>query len=286
MYGIIYKITNTMDGKVYIGQTIRNFHERYEGSLENTKNRYLKRAIDKYGTEVFEVTEVLDTAETKEELDEKERYYIAFYRSNDRNYGYNITEGGHRGKQADETKKRIADAQRGEKNHMYGKRGKDNPRYCRMELTCAKCGKPIEVSRCDMKRSSYHYCSSECARSSKLHFKPQTKNRILVTCDYCGKTFERRPSEIIGREHLYCSQNCKNRHQKTMLKGRSNPNFGNHKVAGANNGRAKKVLCITTGEVFNSAIEAGIKYGIKRGGIPACCRGEQKTAGGKEWKYL
>lgn len=36
-----------------------------------------------------------------------------------------------------------------------------------------------------------------------------------------------------------------------------NPNFGNHKVAGANNGRAKKVLCITTGEVFDCAIDAG-----------------------------
>ena len=65
-----------------------------------------------------------------------------------------------------------------------------------------------------------------------------------------------------------------------------NPNYNNHKVSGGNNGRAKKVFCITTGEIFDCAIDAGKKYGIKRGLIPACCRGEQKTAGGKEWKYL
>ena len=60
MYGIIYKITNTVDGKIYIGQTVRSFWERYEGHLENTKNRHLKRAIQKYGVDAFEIVEVLE----------------------------------------------------------------------------------------------------------------------------------------------------------------------------------------------------------------------------------
>lgn len=286
MYGIIYKITNTVDGKIYIGQTVRSFWERYEGHLENTKNRHLKRAIQKYGVDAFEIVEVLDAAETKEELDAKEQYYIALYRSNERQYGYNIADGGHRGKQADETRKLIGDAQRGEKNHMYGKRGKDNPRYCRTALVCANCGKPIEVLRSDLTRSKYHFCSPECAQSSNIQRKPQEKKQVQVTCDYCGKVFEKRPSELLGKKNLYCSRKCQNEHQKIILKGASNPNYGNHKVSGGNNGRAKKVLCVTTGEVFDSAIEAGQKYGIKRGLIPACCRGNQKTAGGKEWKYL
>lgn len=286
MYGIIYKITNIIDGRVYIGQTTRSFWERYDGHLANTTNRHLKHAVEKYGAEAFEIVEALDTAETKEELDEKERYYIALYRSNERAYGYNIADGGHRGKQADETRQLIGDAQRGEKNHMYGKYGKDNPRYCRIPLICASCGKPIEVQRCKMKRSKYHFCSPECARSSSVHHKPQEKKRVQVVCDFCGVTFEKRPSELVGKKHLYCSRDCRNEHQKIILQGSENPNFGNHKVAGANNGRAKKVLCVTTGEIFDCAAEAGKKYGLKRGLIPACCRGNTKTAGGKEWKYL
>lgn len=286
MYGVIYKITNIVTGKVYIGQTIRTFWARYEGHLKNTKNRYLKRAIALYGLEAFEITEMLDTAETKEELDEKEKYYIALFHSNERQYGYNIAEGGHRGKQSDETKKLIGDAQRGVRNHMYGKLGKSNPNYSRAKLKCANCGKPIDVQKCNVKRSKYHYCSDECRLASKAHYPPQEKKRVQVVCANCGKVFEKRPSELSGKKNLYCSQDCKNERQKASLKGTANPNYGNHKVAGANNGRAKKVLCITTGEVFNSAIEAAQKYGLKRGLIPACCRGDQKTAGGKKWMYL
>ena len=217
MYGIIYKITNTVDGKIYIGQTVRSFWERYEGHLENTKNRHLKRAIQKYGVDAFEIVEVLDTAETKEELDAKEQYYIALYRSNERQYGYNIADGGHRGKQADETRKLIGDAQRGEKNHMYGKRGKDNPRYCRTALVCANCGKPIEVLRSDLTRSKYHFCSPECAQSSNIQRKPQEKKQVQVTCDYCGKVFEKRPSELLGKKNLYPA-NVKTNIKKLFLK--------------------------------------------------------------------
>lgn len=48
--------------------------------------------------------------------------------------------------------------------------------------------------------------------------------------------------------------------------------------------RSKKVLCVETNEIFNSAKEAMEAIGIK--GIDACCRGKQKTAGGYHWKYI
>ena len=286
MYGIIYKITNIINGKVYIGQTIRTFKERYEGSIENTKNRHLKSAIEKYGVDAFVVDEQLDTAETKEELDRKEQYYIQLYGSDQRDKGYNIMSGGSRGKQAEESKKLISEAQLGEKNHMYGKYGENNPRYSCIKKNCFTCGKEIMVQVSRSKRSKYFYCSDECRKSSKEHLNAKPRVRIKIKCSYCEKEFEKRPSEIKGKKYVYCSKECQNLHYKEIFNGKNNPNYDNHAVSGGNNGRARTVYCITTGETFSSAVEAGEKYGIKNGLISACCRGIQKTAGGKKWKYL
>lgn len=56
--------------------------------------------------------------------------------------------------------------------------------------------------------------------------------------------------------------------------------------------RKKKVICITTNEIFDSAQEASIYYNLDKGAVSKCCRGKQKTAGkltdGTKlvWKYL
>lgn len=52
-YGYIYIITNTVNNKVYIGQTTIGFDKRYKGSIKNTHNEHLKRAIEKYGKVVM-----------------------------------------------------------------------------------------------------------------------------------------------------------------------------------------------------------------------------------------
>ena len=44
-YGVIYKITNKINKKVYIGQTVRDFNKRYGGSLNNTHNEHLRNSI-------------------------------------------------------------------------------------------------------------------------------------------------------------------------------------------------------------------------------------------------
>ena len=95
VYGYIYKIENLINGKVYIGKTTRTFNERYKYNLEkNTHNNHLKSSIKKYGIDNFYINEELDKALTKEELNEKEKYWIEHYKSNDEKYGYNILSGG------------------------------------------------------------------------------------------------------------------------------------------------------------------------------------------------
>lgn len=83
----IYKIINIKNGKIYIGQSIR-LDESYYGS-----GLLITRAIKKYGKEHFS-REIIDYANSIEELCEKEKFWIAYYNSINRDIGYNITPGG------------------------------------------------------------------------------------------------------------------------------------------------------------------------------------------------
>lgn len=285
-YGKIYFIRNKINGKVYIGQTVNDLKKRYEKGIQNTHNEHLRKAIKYYGIDAFEIIDNVFVAESKEELDAKEIELIRQYKATNKRYGYNYLSGGHNGKHNKESREKIGKAQKGTLNHMYGKKGKLNPRYGCMEKNCDFCGKPIEVAQVRIRRSKHFYCSDECrkkdVRNTRLHKK---KNVVTIQCDYCGKEFQKYPSQIKNKKHVYCSMGCKDAHQKTLLAGKNNPNHGNSKVSGGHNGRAKSVICITTNERFACARDAEKKYGISRGLVAACCRGDQKSSGGLEWKY-
>lgn len=80
--------------------------------------------MKKYGFEHFHFEILEDNIKTKEELDEKEKQYIKEYHSLCSENGYNIELGGNSaGKHSEETKKKIGESQKGEKNHMWGKTG-------------------------------------------------------------------------------------------------------------------------------------------------------------------
>lgn len=100
MKGKIYKITNKINGKIYVGQTIRSLEERFQkhcwGTTINDKyhmNMAIKKAIRKYGKENF-IIELIEEVET-DKLDEREVYWISVYDSY--NKGYNCTLGGQNG---------------------------------------------------------------------------------------------------------------------------------------------------------------------------------------------
>lgn len=90
MYGYVYLTTNLITNKIYIGQKKSStfLGTKYLGS-----GKYLKHAVAFYGKDNFNV-ELLDVAYCREELSEKESYYIDLYNSTDFNIGYNIAKGG------------------------------------------------------------------------------------------------------------------------------------------------------------------------------------------------
>ena len=91
---LIYKITNKLNGKVYIGQTTKTLDIRRKGHIQAAKdgiNHHLYNAMNKYGIENFEFEEVCK-ANSKSELNYLEAKYIIEYDSV-RN-GYNMGYGG------------------------------------------------------------------------------------------------------------------------------------------------------------------------------------------------
>lgn len=94
VYGIIYLIRNTLNGKVYIGQTTKTLERRWKE--HNWSSRYkspLKAALRKYGATAFTAS-VLHQAFSRQELDEMEVCAIWSHDSTNRSSGYNLTPGG------------------------------------------------------------------------------------------------------------------------------------------------------------------------------------------------
>ena len=146
MFGYVYITENLINHKKYIGQkkSTKFLHNKYLGS-----GAILRKAIQKYGADNFEVSLICECF-SKEELDEKEQYYIALYDAvNDINF-YNLTKGGESGlggpkfkghKHTDETKKLISEKSCGEKNGFYGKKHTEETKAIMKEK--AKYRKPV-----------------------------------------------------------------------------------------------------------------------------------------------
>lgn len=95
---VIYKITNKINGKCYIGKTIQNFeqYKKYhiatsKNKKHKTYNKVLYKAFRKYGINNFE-WEIITQCNALDELNKNEIYYIEYFDSI--NNGYNLTSGG------------------------------------------------------------------------------------------------------------------------------------------------------------------------------------------------
>ena len=124
--GYVYKITNTVNGKAYIGISIREpIQGRIKAHLSGQGNRLLARAIKKYGQDAF-TYEVLESNVFDEFLPELEVAYIANYNTV-APHGYNLTYGGEgAGRPCDETRERMSEARRNKKRPPFSEAHRKN----------------------------------------------------------------------------------------------------------------------------------------------------------------
>lgn len=184
-HGVIYKITNKINGKAYIGQTTTTISFRWKAHLRTKTCRYLHHAIVKYGQESFMIEE-LATCSSHEDLDLLERIVIEQEKTLVP-YGYNLRTGGHaNSKLSDETKKRFSEVRIG--IPRTGRSAKGNARYCTQPSS-----RPV-MSRCVVTGLEIGYKTASFAREEG--FFPAS---ILNNCK--GKTGQHK-----GRWWWYADQ--------------------------------------------------------------------------------
>ena len=110
--GIVYKITNQINGKVYVGMTEKSLLERFKEHSSWARSRYysvtlLFRAIRKHGPENFAIEEIA-RANSRADLAVLEMKYISELRSHLPDVGYNLTLGGDGGSPNAETRQKIS----------------------------------------------------------------------------------------------------------------------------------------------------------------------------------
>lgn len=112
-----------------------------------------------------------------------------------------------------------------------------------------------------------------------------------------GEYYDVQPEDLIfltRAEHSKIDSYCKRASE--VKKGKKLPPFSEEhkrKISEAKKGKlinrkdqSKKVLCVETGEIFESMNDAERKAGISNSHISAVCNGKRKSAGGFHWKFL
>ena len=189
----IYKITNLINGKYYIGQSI-NIEHRWKNHQwdawhkeSHSYNCYFHRALRKYNDSANWKYEILEECPINQDvLDNEEKFWITALKANDKQFGYNLTDGGQGSsnvaiKLSDEQIHEIYDLLL----HSSMLQKDIATKYCVGQDTISEINQGKTRILTD---KEYHY--------------PLRKNKKIHICPYCGKS--------ISRESI-CCQDCRSK---------------------------------------------------------------------------
>lgn len=201
----VYLITNTVNGKHYVGKTMQTIGARWSSHRWNAKAGQfsrLYRAIRKYDVRSF-VIEELGKTDTPEQLNQLERLWIIALRSSDPTIGYNLTSGGdgvcgH--KHSDEARQKMRKAKLGNVPWNKGKTG------CFSQETLLSMGKDKRGKASPFRGRKHSAAAKEKNRNSKLGKTLSVETKARISAANKGRS--------LSDEH------------KAKLSGTNNPFFG------------------------------------------------------------
>lgn len=258
----VYKHTNKINGKVYIGQTCMKPKDRWYNGQGYKGSSYFYHAIQKYGWDNFD-HEILFEGLTLEEANELEKRLIAEYDSTNHSRGYNLMTGGSNSEHSEETKEKLRILSSGRKHSEETKK----------KLSKLSKGRKVSL---ETRRKL-----SESHRGRKLP--PEIIEKIKQS--HLGKAGywknKKRSKETIEKMTT----------NHADMKGENNPFYGKKHTEETiekikNTRKRKQVRCIETDIIYESVREAGKILNCEPGNIIKCCKGKQKTCGGYHWEYV
>ena len=319
---VVYKHTSP-SGKVYIGITGQNPPEKRWGKngYAYKHNKYFWNAIQKYEWDNFK-HEILYNNLTKEESEQKEIELIAFYKSCNENFGYNIEHGGNcTGTHSEETKNKIREKRIGKRHSEETKKKLSKERkipVCQYDLegtflkrydgivdgsiaTGVETGNISACCKNKIKTAGgfiWQYEGVELTPKNLL-WHISDNNRVAV-CQYTmnGEFIKRYKSiteasiEVGVNKSLIVE--CCEGHRKTgkcYIWRYADEELMQQHIDWCNNIKNKKVpilqysLSYEFMKYFDGVNIAGKLTGIDPSAIVRCCKRMQKTAGGYIWRY-
>lgn len=282
--GYIYKITNLVNSKIYIGQTARTVELRWNEHLRrrfepNNKqyNLYLYKSIRKYGKDNF-IIESIESCDNNV-LDDRETFWIDYYNSAHPDFGYNLTLGGGGNRTIDY-------------EEIYR-------RYDTGELL-AEISDKMGIGRSHLTqilKGYVNYSKEQTWERSKQHCSMQ-KGTPVCQYDLMGNFIATFPSSkaaernVFKTNHTNIIKSCKN---KNCLSGGFQWRFLDDlppgEYVGPHPSLPKTVYQIDKNyqvvAVFTSSCEASLQTGIDQSSINRCCNHKRNysTAGGYIWRY-
>lgn len=249
---IIYKCTSP-SGKVYIGQTGRTLELRWKEHSKLARcggNLPLSRAIRKHGANNFTLETVVRCVPDYM-INPFEAYWINYY--NSLTSGYNCTIGGEglKGfKHTEATKRKLSKLSKGNTSAL----GNKHSIATKQLLSKLHTGNTYWVGKAHSEVSKEKMSKSATGRTMSEETK--AKLREVNT----------------GRMHTEAT--------KTLMR-----DYALSNRTGENHSRATAVVCLDTGEIFNTIGIAAIAKNVDSSAISKCCKNKLKTTGGYSWKY-
>ena len=254
--GYIYKISNNINSKVYIGQTTRTIQERFsehKNFAKNGSNFLIHKNMRKNGIENFFVEKIEECPNNL--LDNRERYWIQYY--NSYYNGYNATTGG---------------------NNVLMQKALPNFEQVYQDYV-------IENKTVQQIAKKYDICDESVRKILKRNG-IQIKKKSLYNYKEVAQSYELLQNERAVCDKFQCSAEvvkraCKKYNIKILSAEESVSKNCSRKVYQIDI-KSNNVI-----KVFDSFTQAGIAMGDKSKAmnISACCNGKQKTAYGYRWSY-
>lgn len=260
-YGYVYKIVCKVNGKMYIGQTIRSVEERwrshkYDAKKRNHKDKlHISRAINKYGEENFKISTVC-FANNQQELNVREKTAIRLFDSI--RSGFNLHEGGLNQRLSLITRAKISAANKGRKKPLGF-------------------GEKIRQSRLGKKNSESTKikCSQSQIREKSAWFGKKHSEETRAKMRKAQKGRKHSPESIEKMRNKKLGKKMSEEAKKKMSVRR----FGRKP-------NQRPVICLNDGRIFSSIKEAASTLKMGVGSIRRLITGEAKEIRGLRVKYI
>lgn len=259
----IYKHTNLINGKIYIGQTSQDPKKRWGNGISTYQhNEHFLNAIKKYGWENFS-HEILLSNLSKDEMKYWEKYYIKYYDTQNPEKGYNIIEGGLESPFEELWKKESFRQKMSQQQSDLMKKRLENP----------------EIKE-KMRQSVKQYWEEHSEK--KIELAERSRNMLKEK----WKDSEYRDARSTQMKELWQSEHREKLIEQTKINARKNWDNPEYRKK-----ICKPVQCIETGDIFEAASAAERWCKVSRGVVTRAVR--QNRQGGKHptegfplhWRY-